>query len=955
MRISELKFSLLGPETRKESDASARAMHQQAAQRKARYATTERNNMFKSLKRRVALGAVAAVGAAGLVTIAAPAANAAAISAFTFTAYPQRAVSGSTAAEASQITADVYLTGAETGTLRGVFTSAPTPASIDSSTSTLGTRNIGIGDTITAYVTPYNTGDNGPVVFTAGKSTGELSDAAATANARRFNTAGAYGVRFWFDRNNDSALDADEAYLNTTINIGGVPATISLASSALTVAGPTAKTFSVLLKDAAGNATLLSRGTATNADTSTERVTVLASVATTFADTMTVRPQNIDSYTGTAATATANAGTSQARTRYVSGINGTYQLSTNIFATDSTTASTGAYLITAALSAAGTGTLTFNLGGTGLSPTTPAVGTLTASTVSKATSIALTNTSGVTAANDTAKPSATSSTIAHTGLKLSAPEAMDSGTADVYEVLANPISAKTLAFALTGTAGAIVNVTVGSSSSTDNGVLAATTAYTLDTAGKATFTISPTTAIGTVTVKTNMIAADGTTQATGYSVTWTASSVTAGATGTNGIAVDPDISTVTNIISKVGATNTVKFTVKDQYGVAQQYYAVTPSLSSTSRNYGVTLDPVLTDASGVATVTLKDASTSTTVLSDVLSFAVTAPGVGTNLISSLNKVTITYSTSGTYDSLTLTGGTSTTAEVKRSVLMADNADTTNYSISLAPTLKSAAGATVSGVAITYTGSAGVYFRAAAATPTVGGDKGTLTASSTTTVYAYGTKPGTATVTATGGGLTATATFTVKAITVVDTARSIALVAAGNKFTATVTDGWGNPVPGVTVSFATTSQGIFGGGVTSTSAVTDALGTATAVVQSADGKAGDVTVVASIASTNSQGYAGNLLTNIADVPVTGFVAAVGSASAKGAVTAAATATATTDAATTSKINDIATAVANLSTTVAGLVASLVAQIKDTKAAIADTKAALDKLAAVVAKIQKKVKA
>ena len=136
MRISELKFSLLGPETRKESDASARAMHQQAAQRKARYATTERNNMFKSLKRRVALGAVAAVGAAGLVTIAAPAANAAAITAFTFTAYPQRAVAAATGTSAGQITADVYLTGAETGTLRGVFTSAPTPAAnVTSSTS----------------------------------------------------------------------------------------------------------------------------------------------------------------------------------------------------------------------------------------------------------------------------------------------------------------------------------------------------------------------------------------------------------------------------------------------------------------------------------------------------------------------------------------------------------------------------------------------------------------------------------------------------------------------------------------------------------------------------------------------------------------------------------------------------------------------------------------------------
>ena len=93
MRISELKFSLLGPETRKESDASARAMHQQAAQRKARYATTERNNMFKSLKRRVALGAVAAVGAAGLVTIAAPAANAA-VSALTVTVNPFRGVTG---------------------------------------------------------------------------------------------------------------------------------------------------------------------------------------------------------------------------------------------------------------------------------------------------------------------------------------------------------------------------------------------------------------------------------------------------------------------------------------------------------------------------------------------------------------------------------------------------------------------------------------------------------------------------------------------------------------------------------------------------------------------------------------------------------------------------------------------------------------------------------------------
>jgi len=324
------------------------------------------------------------------------------------------------------------------------------------------------------------------------------------------------------------------------------------------------------------------------------------------------------------------------------------------------------------------------------------------------------------------------------------------------------------------------------------------------------------------------------------------------------------------------------------------------------------------------------------------------------LLSGKNQLTISYSTSGTYASLALAGGTTTTTTVSKAVLQAN--DATNYAVTLTPSLLNSAGSAISGVALTYTGSAGVKFRAAAATATTGGDLGTITAASQTPVYAYGTKPGTATVTVTGGGLSATATFTVSAITAVTTARKIELAATANKFTATVTDGWGNPVAGVLVNFATTSQGIFGGGVTSTSAVTDAAGTATAVVNSADGKAGSVTVSATVASSNNA-QANDLTTNVADVPVTGFAAAVASAKADGTVAAVATAptTATTDAATTAKITEISTAIANLSTTVAGLVASLVAQIKSTNAAIADTKAALDALAAVVAKIQKKVKA
>ena len=157
MRISELKFSLLGPETRKESDASARAMHQQAAQRKARYATTERNNMFKSLKRRVALGAVAAVGAAGLVTIAAPAANAANITAISLAVYPQRAVTGTSA---NQITADVTTTGSESGTVVAVFTSVPTPATADSASA------VAVGDTMTSTANDWAANGSG-VTFAA--------------------------------------------------------------------------------------------------------------------------------------------------------------------------------------------------------------------------------------------------------------------------------------------------------------------------------------------------------------------------------------------------------------------------------------------------------------------------------------------------------------------------------------------------------------------------------------------------------------------------------------------------------------------------------------------------------------------------------------------------------------------------------------------------------------------
>ena len=76
-RLTQVSF--WGPETLRGNGACARAKHQQATAEKVSAVTTERINMLNTLKRKIALGAVAAVGAAGLVTIAAPAANAAAI------------------------------------------------------------------------------------------------------------------------------------------------------------------------------------------------------------------------------------------------------------------------------------------------------------------------------------------------------------------------------------------------------------------------------------------------------------------------------------------------------------------------------------------------------------------------------------------------------------------------------------------------------------------------------------------------------------------------------------------------------------------------------------------------------------------------------------------------------------------------------------------------------------
>jgi adhesin/invasin len=328
----------------------------------------------------------------------------------------------------------------------------------------------------------------------------------------------------------------------------------------------------------------------------------------------------------------------------------------------------------------------------------------------------------------------------------------------------------------------------------------------------------------------------------------------------------------------------------------------------------------------------------------VLTIQVAAPGTviaSSPLLASGNALTINYSATGIYASLAVTGGTTATTTVTRNV--ETSTGVAGAEVTLVPVLKDSLGNVISGVGLVYTGSDGVYFRTAALTRPSTGDVTTLTRGSAVSVFAYATKPGTATVTITGGGLTTTQSWTVSAAGAA-TARNLTAVAAAGRVTATVKDGWGNPVAGVTVSFAADSKGVFGNGTSSTSAATDASGTATAVVQSADGTGGDTVVIAS--------HTGNQSASLVDAPVTGFTAAVASATVTAKPTAGA---ASTDTAITAVKTDVATAnaaVKALATQVTVLQASVATLIDSLTTQIASLMKSVSALTKAVAKLQAK---
>jgi hypothetical protein len=325
---------------------------------------------------------------------------------------------------------------------------------------------------------------------------------------------------------------------------------------------------------------------------------------------------------------------------------------------------------------------------------------------------------------------------------------------------------------------------------------------------------------------------------------------------------------VASQIATVAGTVAVTTTVKDSYGVALANASVTFTTSSTSRNPGLTFTTI-TDSKGVASYSLTDASTSTTVFAD--SVSISASYAGTTASTSA-AATITWKTTLGVSTVKLTSDDYTVA------------GTANASVSAQPISVGATGAQAGARTITaiVKDAGGVVIIGAPVTFSVAGSGVAIpsnkvttytdaTGTATSSVYAW--IAGTYTVTATVGGVSGTATETFNSVSGAE--RVISATATGNVVTGKAVDRFGNPVLGVTLyATVTAGNGYFGNtGLKTASTPTLADGTATFVLT---GDASSVKVSnvnpASVAGTmvgqtsGPKGYLTNAATNSATVGI-----------------------------------------------------------------------------------------
>jgi len=853
--------------------------------------------MLKTLKRKIALVAVAALGAGALSIVAAPVANAVARNA---TLDTNAALA--TVLRAGDLSADPAYTfilsdpdtGAEddgvvataTGTLaityNGSSVSTLLAAAVTNGANTASSSIPGISINMEDTL---NISTAGAITVDAGGIAAAAATTLATVTADPGTMiAGTYVISLTIDY--DGAGAAAALTKSYTIVVGGTPSTITVTGTPTSVITGDTVTATVSLKDAAGLATHLD---------GTERLAITPSAASVGTSTINLTETQLGQGAGTATfTAVPTAG--------------------------------GSFTISVAPSAG-----TF---GTGVTPPT-------------AGSFAITVTSAA--------------SVVETATSIDSTVALESSNA-------------ALVAAVTANAGDGTNITVRVP--VEQKELSVEAAFPANTTGDARFTVTATTSTTYLKVGDSKISAISGAKASasfntvspnvGDSVTikvQTEDAADMGITFTYTAPVDAKM-TITpdaaEIASKTGAALTFSAKLVDQW--SRPRVAIPVAWTVSARNSGKNATAA-TDAAGVSNFTYTDTSTSTTVLTDTVTATATVNdsilvafssdvAVG-SLTLAVTQPTVPGTTATYATTISAAGATKAAALVDSTPAAADN-DTAQEQIqdqiTVTGTVKNAAGTVLRGVKVVVTGTDGIFFAASGVLADV--DVTTAARVKTVTVYsdatgivafqaAY-TKSGTATITVDAEGVKQTWDMTVtQAANAV-----ISASAAGSVVTATVTDRWGNPVPGVTVNFTAADGATLGAGASSISGSTNTSGKVSVVASSLT--TGKYVITASHTGGDSAAAADTvygMATGVASATATADVVAGGAVNT--ATTTAIDAVKSDVKAVSDTVATLSKAVTTIQSSVTELTSSFSAQIKSLSSAIA-------KISRAIAALSKRIK-
>ena len=416
--------------------------------------------------------------------------------------------------------------------------------------------------------------------------------------------------------------------------------------------------------------------------------------------------------------------------------------------------------------------------------------------------------------------------------------------------------------------------------------------------------------------------------------------------------------------SATGSKQTLTVKATDSFGAGLANVSITPAISG--RNSTLVLSTIVTGATGEATFTYTDKSTSTTSLVDTITFSSSTVSSSAFTVTYTSAANLGVSTILLTTPSTSSKGVTTVPTAYSAINAGDGAEA--GAVSVVATVKDASGTPVLGVPVTFSvAGTGAAILSTYVTVYSGSD-----GKATSKLYAW--ISGKYVVTATSGTVTTTADSSWNQT---DDARTVAVSTKGDGIVvATVKDRFGNPVKGIELTATRVGTGSFGG-ASSIKGTTDAAGTVEFILT--DGSASVTVAFANETFQQTDALKGLVTTNAATDVFTAYTAGTAaeaeegvgasfdaagvnsasvdvsgtnasSAAADAAAEATDAANAATDAANAAaEAADAATAAAQ---DAADAVAALSAQVATL---ISGLKAQLTALTNLVIKIQKKVKA